>query len=94
MNACMPRVHLSCMRGMNGPPWRRCGSQAIVVLRREQAFASVRAPKLLGSATLLTEFPPFDVQKRAVTQAQASALATPLVTGTHLISLPKYAFVG
>jgi hypothetical protein len=59
----------------------RCGSQAIVVLGRDQAFGSVRAPILLASATVLTEFPPFEVQKRAMTQAQASALAKPRITG-------------
>lgn len=60
-----------------------CGSQAVVVLRRESAACSLRAPALLVSGTVLTEFPPFEEQKLALTQADATAMAQPHVTGAR-----------
>lgn len=67
-----------------------CGSQAVLVLERERAAGSLRAPALLASGTVLTEFPPFEEQKLALTQADATAMAQPRVTGAGPAASPPW----
>ena len=55
--------------------------QCLVLMTRDRAAARVRLPALEASATVLTEFPPYEEQKAVMTQEEAIAMREPEYTG-------------
>jgi hypothetical protein len=60
--------------------------QCLVLLTRERAAVRLQAPALDVSATALTQFPPYEVQKAVITQDEAIAMREPEYMGGSVVA--------